>query len=314
MNSSTIKVYRNGEAGDYSGPRKTDGIVSYMRKWVFFIFIPPFNRYTSLKTSSLPFFRQSLPAVSDVTAANHDEFKAADKLVLIAYLDASDDASKALFADFANVHRDDYLFGVSTDSAAKAGVTVPSVVLYKTFDEGRNDFTGPLSTAALATFAKENSVPLLDEISPDNFAMYSEAGLPLAYIFVEASDPKRNDITKAIEPIAREYKGKINFVWIDATKVSFCSYFLILSFTHVSLSSFFPSSPTTENLSTSSNLSGLHSLSKTFKPLLNSLSINTNLLITIPFKPSSLSSWPVTSTLQSNLRKSLPFKMNPFSF
>ncbi|KAL8292617.1 hypothetical protein RQP46_001229 [Phenoliferia psychrophenolica] len=189
----TLKVFRKGEAGEYGGSRKTDGIVSYMRK-------------------------QSLPAVSDVTSANHDEFKGADKIVLIAYLDASDAASKAAFNDFADTHRDDYLFGVSTDSAASAGVTAPAVVLYKTFDEGRNDLTGAVSAAALADFVREHSVPLLDEISPDNFALYAEAGIPLAYIFVEATDPKREEITKAIEPVAREHKGKINFVWIDAVK------------------------------------------------------------------------------------------------
>jgi protein disulfide-isomerase A1 len=34
MNTSTLKVYRDGEATDYSGPRKADGIISYMIKWV----------------------------------------------------------------------------------------------------------------------------------------------------------------------------------------------------------------------------------------------------------------------------------------
>lgn len=169
--------------------------------------------------------RQSLPAVSVVTAANHAEFKAADKIVLIAYLDSEDATSKAAFADFADSHRDEYLFGISTDSAAEAGVTVPSVVLYKSFDEGRNDLHGAISASKLGEFITEHSVPLLDEISPDNFAMYSEAGIPLAYIFVESSDPKRETIVKAIEPVAREYKGKVNFVWIDATKVrSFLLY------------------------------------------------------------------------------------------
>lgn len=165
--------------------------------------------------------RQSLPAVSDVTAANHAEFQAADRIVMIAYLDESDSKSKAAFADFADVHRDDYLFGVSHDSAATAGVTPPAVVLYKTFDEGRNDYTGKIDTKSLAAFAKEHAVPLLDEISPDNFAMYAEAGIPLAYIFIEASNSKRESIVKAIEPVAREYKGKVNFVWIDAGKVSY---------------------------------------------------------------------------------------------
>ncbi|KAM0748041.1 protein disulfide isomerase [Meredithblackwellia eburnea MCA 4105] len=191
----TLKVFRKGESSEYGGSRKTDGIVSYMRK-------------------------QSLPAVSEVTAANHLEFQGADKIVLIAYLDASDETSKQAFSDFADNHRDDYLFGISTDSAAAAKVETPTVVLYKTFDEGRNDLPGAVSAVKLAEFVREHSVPLLDEISPENFALYAEAGIPLAYIFVEATDAKREEITKSIEPIARENKGKINFVWIDALKFS----------------------------------------------------------------------------------------------
>ncbi|BGP19804.1 hypothetical protein JCM10213_003113 [Rhodosporidiobolus nylandii] len=191
----TLKVFRKGVAGEYSGTRKTDGIVSYMKK-------------------------QALPAVSDVTAENHDSFRQADKVVLIAYVDESDPSTKQTFSDFANLYRDDYLFGITTDAAAiaAANVKTPAVVLYKTFDEGRNDLEGKITDDSLFVFAKEHSVPLLDEISPDNFAMYAEAGIPLAYIFVEASNPKREEIVKAIEPVAREHKGKINFVWIDAGK------------------------------------------------------------------------------------------------
>lgn len=163
--------------------------------------------------------RQSLPAVSEVTSANHAEFQAADRIVMIAYLDASDSTNKAAFSDFADSHRDDYLFGISTDdSAAAAGVTAPAVVLYKSFDEGRNDYTGVIDAETLSEFAKEHAVPLLDEISPDNFALYAEAGIPLAYIFIESTNPTRESVVKAIEPVAREYKGKVNFVWIDATK------------------------------------------------------------------------------------------------
>ena len=189
-------MFRNGVPADYSGTRKTDGIVSYMKK-------------------------QSLPAVSDVTAENHDEFKGADKVVLIAYVDASDSKTADTFKEFANQHRDDYLFGLSTDAAAIAAANVkpPAVVMYKTFDEGRNDLEGVVSAESLYEFAKEHSVPLLDEISPDNFATYAEAGIPLAYVFVPSTDPKRAEIVKALEPVAREHKGKVNFVWIDAIKV-----------------------------------------------------------------------------------------------
>lgn len=189
-------MFRKGVASDYSGTRKTDGIVSYMKK-------------------------QALPAVSEVTAANHDEFKTADKVVLVAYADASDSKTQKTFKDFADVYRDDYLFGLSTDAAAiaAAGVTPPAVVMYKTFDEGRNELEGDITDDSLFLFAKEHSVPLLDEISPDNFATYAEAGLPLAYIFIPSTDSNRAEVVKAVEPVAREHKGKINFVWIDANKV-----------------------------------------------------------------------------------------------
>jgi protein disulfide-isomerase A1 len=167
--------------------------------------------------------------------------------------------SKAAFAEYAEIHRDDYLFGLSFDAAKVASVSAPAVVLYKTFDEGRNDLVGTVDVAKLGAFVSEHSVPLLDEISPDNFATYSDAGLPLAYIFVEASDPKRQEITKAIEPVAREHKGKVNFVWIDATKVSRQRTRPPAAGTD----DIRCSSPTTPSLSTSPNPSGPRSPSKT---------------------------------------------------
>merc|ERR1711977_578391 len=128
--------------------------------------------------------------------------------------------NQAVFNSFAESHRDDYLFGTTSDPTAisQAGITPPAVVLYKTFDEGRNDLTASFTTEALADFVAEHSVPLLDEISPENFAMYAEAGIPLAYIFIPADDAERATLVKSIEPIAREYKGKVNFVWIDVNK------------------------------------------------------------------------------------------------
>jgi protein disulfide-isomerase A1 len=191
----TLKVFRHGEAAPYGGNRKADGIISYMRK-------------------------QALPAVSEVTSENQDEFIGADKIVVVAYLDEADKKNREIFDSFAQSNRDEYLFGRTSDPAAisTAGVSTPAIVLYKTFDEGRNDFSGAWNEDSLSSFVKENSIPLLDEISPDNFALYAEAGIPLAYLFIEADNPDRNALTKSLEAVAREHKGKVNFVWIDALK------------------------------------------------------------------------------------------------
>jgi protein disulfide-isomerase A1 len=166
--------------------------------------------------------KQALPAVSEVTSANHDEFSKADKIVVVAYFDESDAKNREAFDKFAESHRDEYLFGRTSDPAAisAAGVTAPAVALYKTFDEGRNDLAGSWSGDDLAAFVKDNAIPLLDEISPDNFALYAEANVPLAYVFIEANDPNRETLTKSLESVAREHKGKVNFVWIDALKFS----------------------------------------------------------------------------------------------
>lgn len=96
-------------------------------------------------------------------------------------------------------------------------------MLYKSFDEGKNvlpaEVFSSLTAESLGAWIKPHAMPLLAEISPENFAAYSEAGLPLAYIFVDPEHKAENaKLIKTLEPVASEYKGKLSFVWIDAVK------------------------------------------------------------------------------------------------
>ncbi|KDQ08835.1 hypothetical protein BOTBODRAFT_37526 [Botryobasidium botryosum FD-172 SS1] len=189
----TLKVFRNGTPTDYNGPREEEGIVQYMVK-------------------------QSLPAVSELTAATHEEFQKKDKVVVVAYLTSSTEAPAPVFSEIAEKHRDSYLFGQTTDKDAikAAGVTPPAVVVYKQFDDGRSDFKGA-SFDELPAFIKENATPLIDQIGGDNYPTYAESGLPLAYLFVDPTDEaQRLKLVDSIKPIAAKYKGKVNFVWIDS--------------------------------------------------------------------------------------------------
>lgn len=192
----TLKVFRKGLASPYGGTRKSEGIVSYMTK-------------------------QSLPPVSQVTPSNHDDFKQSDKVVIMAYnLKPNTDLYKTFHSTATNL-RDNYLFGESDDSsvAKSAGVSGPSIVIYKSFDEGRNDVnTKSLDENSLTETININSIPLIDEIGPENFSRYATSGLPLAYIFENPEDPKLAQHVEELKPIAEEYKGKISFVWIDGVK------------------------------------------------------------------------------------------------
>jgi protein disulfide-isomerase A1 len=189
----TLKVFRGPETiSPYTGQRKADAIVSYMTK-------------------------QNLPAVSDLTKETLEEFKTADKVVLVAYFAADDKASNETFTSVANGLRDNYLFGAINDAAvAEAeGVKQPAIVLYKSFDDGKDTFTEKFDKAAIESFAKVASTPLVGEVGPETYSGYIAAGIPLAYIFAETQE-ERDELAKELKPLALKHKGAINFATIDA--------------------------------------------------------------------------------------------------
>lgn len=161
--------------------------------------------------------KQSLPAVSTLTKETIEEFKTADKVVLVAYFDADDKASNETFTSAADSLRDTFLFGATSDAVlAKAeGVTVPSIVLYKQFDEGKSTFTEKFEKEAIENFAKTASIPLVGEVGPETYAGYMAAGIPLAYIFAETPE-ERTELGDLLKPVAQKHKGALSFATIDA--------------------------------------------------------------------------------------------------
>jgi hypothetical protein len=130
------------------------------------------------------------------------------------------------FDEYANSARDSYLFGHYADSnlpTLPESVSLPAIILFKQFDEGYAVFpadqVASASSDSLAAFVKENSVPLFDEISPENFGTYAGQGLPIAYLFADPeSASERDALVKDLTPLAKEHKGKMSFVHIDAIK------------------------------------------------------------------------------------------------
>lgn len=118
--------------------------------------------------------KQNLPAVSDVTADTLEEFKTADKVVLVAYFAADDKASNETFTKVANGLRDSYLFGATSDAAlAKAeGVKQPGLVLYKSFDDKKDVFVEEFTKENIESFAKVASTPLIGEVGPETYSGY----------------------------------------------------------------------------------------------------------------------------------------------
>lgn len=161
--------------------------------------------------------KQSLPAVSLLNKETLADFKTADEVVLVAYINADDKANNETFTAIADELRDTYLFGGVNDAeVAKAeGVEAPAIVLYKSFDSGKDVFTEKFDAEAIKSFAKTAATPLIGEVGPETYSSYMSSGLPLAYIFSETAE-ERTELGNAIRPLAEKFKGKINFATIDA--------------------------------------------------------------------------------------------------
>lgn len=161
--------------------------------------------------------KQSLPAVSILSKDTLEDFKTADKVVLVAYLAADDKTSNTTFTTVAEKLRDNFLFGAVNDAdvAEAEGVSFPAVVLYKSFDEGKTVFAETFDAETIEKFANTASIPLIGEVGPETYAGYMATGIPLAYIFAETEE-ERTTISKALKDVAELHRGKVSFATIDA--------------------------------------------------------------------------------------------------
>ena len=118
--------------------------------------------------------KQSMPAVSTLAKDTIEEFKTADKVVLVAFFDKDDKVSNETYTAVANTLRDNYLFAATNDAAlAKAeDVKQPAIVLYKSFDEGKDVFSEKFDKEAIEQFTKTAATPLVGEVGPETYAGY----------------------------------------------------------------------------------------------------------------------------------------------
>jgi len=63
------------------------------------------------------------------------------------------------------------------------------------------------------------AVPLMAEIGPENYMKYAERALPLAYLFLDLSQPgQRERYLPEVQPAAAATKNRVQWVYIDSSK------------------------------------------------------------------------------------------------
>jgi protein disulfide-isomerase A1 len=194
----TIKVFRDGQPSDYEGGRTAEAIVQFVRK-------------------------RLSPAVEELTSADAiKEFQLKYPVAIILYAASKDDDSYVQFESQAKVLRDDYTFGLVTNGDLFEGNTAGSVVMYKHFDDLKSAYSGDVADKkAFAAWIKLESFRLMDEIGPENYKMYIDRGLPLAWLFLDTSKKEDTDAAKDVfQAVAAAFKGKLSFVYLDGTRYS----------------------------------------------------------------------------------------------
>lgn len=198
----TLKVFKkNGElVSDYQGQRSKDAIVQFMVK-------------------------QSLPAVSEFTdLESFNEFltKQKDNVIISQYF--ADEASKQLNETFYNVAenlRDEYVFvnylGDDEVKAHNISVLTPSQDPVAFANEVPEDATLKESSEALSDFIAVESKPYFGEIDGSTYELYMNADIPLAYFFYQSED-QREQYLPLFNKLGKQYRGKLNFAGLDASK------------------------------------------------------------------------------------------------
>jgi len=187
----TLKFFRNGKDTEYNGGRTADTIVSWLEK----------------KTGPAA---KTLATVDEAKA-----FVADNDIAIIGFFDSVDsDGAKAFLAAAGNM--DDFPFAITSEAAVLAEYKAAGVVIFKNFDEGRNDMEGEVTEESVTAFVAGNSLPLVVDFSQDTaqkiFSGDIKSHLLLFMSGVAEDHAAKVEIARGI---AKDYKGQMLFVTIN---------------------------------------------------------------------------------------------------
>lgn len=187
----TIKFFKNGIATEYGGGRTGKEIVNWLRKKTG----PPATLVEGVEASKT--FKDNQ-----------------DVVVMGFFKDQKSDEAKTFLQVASSL--DDIPFGISSDSEvfAEHGVEKDGIVLFKKFDEGRNDFEGDFTEENIKTFVTGNSLPSIIEFSSES-AQKIFGGEVKNHILMFLKKEGGEETLKGYGEVAKGFKGKILFIYLD---------------------------------------------------------------------------------------------------
>ncbi|XP_064406926.1 protein disulfide-isomerase 2-like [Halichondria panicea] len=194
----TLKFFKNGKESDYSGGRTGIEIVNWLKK------------------------RTGPPAVvlESIEAAN--EFKDKDDVAVIGFFESQESDNAKAYLNAADT-QDSINFGIVTSKDVAEGLeaVLDSIVLFKSFDEGRVTFSGEFNAEDIVTFVLTEQLPLVtkfsDETAPKIFGGAQQSHL---LSFIDGDSEDFDTVMAGLRDVAKTFKGQVLFVHIDMSEDS----------------------------------------------------------------------------------------------
>jgi len=195
----TLKYFRSGKPLPYKGGRTAQPIIDWMKK------------------------KAAPPAKTLSTVEDAKKFVDEGDVSIVGFFeDLEGSKAKNFFLAADDLDDFGYTFGITSDPKVKESydVTDDGMILFKPFDEKRNDFPKekPFSVEEIKKFIIPNSLPVLTEFevkyAPRVFHVSNKIGA--LWLILSSTSEGYSAIKEDARKIAEEFKGKILTVILDS--------------------------------------------------------------------------------------------------
>jgi protein disulfide-isomerase A1 len=206
----TLIFFKNGNKMEYSGDRTADGIASWVKK-----------------QSGPP--AKTLESADDVLVLQ----ESGDAVVIGYFSDVTSDNAKA-FLGLASA--DELLdYGITSSDSIKEHLSLSgdSIVVLKSFDEKRADFSvgDSLDSGAAASFISDASTPLVQTFSQTAAKkIFSSPIQKHALFFTDKKSDSHSSVLETFTGVAKALKGTVLVVNVPKTENKVSEYFGITEF------------------------------------------------------------------------------------
>ncbi|KAJ3062877.1 protein disulfide-isomerase precursor [Podochytrium sp. JEL0797] len=186
-----LKAYYNGKVTKYVGEQNTEQMTKFM-------------------------LRQVQNPVRELKIDQVEAFKSLQDFAVLGYF--ANDASRG-FKEYMKVARN---LSLETTFGYTFGFQQERIITHSNTSDLEMSFSPKdvqegFTKASITAFVKTNSLPLIGDLDDTNFGLYQSMKLPIGFTFVKGSDA-RQKMMDVLTPLAKRYRGAVNFLMIDGEK------------------------------------------------------------------------------------------------